>query len=213
VQTFDPSLDPQDIDLRTPLELLVMHAMSTWELMQEWARMSVWMMGPLALILAARTRQSFGFVFISVVSFLAVWVALSIPIGLTMSALSTFDHRYVSVVLLAIAGAYQFSRQHEGAVLNCMKTSENTLSFGLRTGWTCFIACGPLMAAAFALMPASPWLMAVITLVMVAEFISSNRLLVARSIGLIAAVAAVGILFLAGPVSFGDFPTIGHQHQ
>jgi hypothetical protein len=189
-----------------------MHAMSTLELMQEWARMSVLMMGPLALILAARTRQSFGFVLISVTSFLAVWVALSIPIGFAMSALHRFDHRYVSVVLLVIAGAYQFSRSHEGAVLNCMKTSENNLAFGLRTGWTCFVACGPLMLAAYAIMPTTPWLMVGITVVMVAEFISSNRLLVARSIGLIAAVSAVGILFLAGPISFGDFPTIGQHH-
>jgi predicted metal-binding membrane protein len=186
--------------------------MSTLELMLEWARMSVWMMGPLALILAARTRQNFGFVLISVASFLAVWVTLSFPIGLGMSALHIFDHRYISVVLLVIAGAYQFSREHENAVLNCMKTSDTNLYFGLRTGWTCFVACGPLMVAAFGLMPNTPWLMAGITVVMVAEFISSNRLLVARSIGLISAVAAIGILFLAGPVSFGDFPTIGHHH-
>jgi hypothetical protein len=190
-----------------------MQSMSTVELIQEWARMSVWMMGPLALILAARTRKSFGFVLISVVSFLAVWVALSVPIGLAMSALHAFDHRYVSVVLLALAGVYQFSRKHENAVLNCMKTSENNLSFGFRTGWTCFVACGPLMIAAYAIMPTTPWLMVGITLVMIAEFISSNRVLVARSIGLVSAVAAIGILFLAGPISFGDLPTIGHQHQ
>jgi len=49
--------------------------------------------------------------------------------------------------------------------------------------------------------------------VMIAEFISSNRLIVARSIGFVSAVAAIGILFLAGPISFGDFPAIGHQHQ
>lgn len=189
-----------------------MHSMSTLELMQEWARMSVWMMGPLALILAARTRQSFGFVLVSVASFLAVWVALSIPIGLAMSGLHVFDHRYVSVVLLALAGAYQFSRNHENAVLNCMKTSESNLSFGLRTGWTCFVACGPLMVAAYAIMPTTPWLMAGITLAMIAEFISSNRLIVARSIGLISVVAAIGILFLAGPVSFGNFPTVGQHH-
>lgn len=189
-----------------------MHAMSTLELMQEWARMSVWMMGPLALILAARTRQSFGFVLISVVSFLAVWVALSIPIGLGMSALHRLDHRFISVTLLAIAGAYQFSRQHESAVLNCMKTSENNFSFGLRTGWTCFVACGPLMIAAYAIMPTTPWLMVGITVVMVAEFISSNRLFVARSIGLVSAVAAVGIMFLAGPISFGDLPTMEQHH-
>lgn len=189
-----------------------MNSMSTLELIQEWARMSVWMMGPLALILAARTRQSFGFVLVSVASFLSVWVALSIPIGLAMSGLHVFDHRYVSVVLLTLAGAYQFSRKHENAVLDCIKTSERNLSFGLRTGWTCFVACGPLMVAAYAIMPTTPWLMAGITLVMVAEFISSNRLIVARSIGLISAVAAIGTLFLAGPVSFGDFPTVGQHH-
>ena len=189
-----------------------MHAMSTLELMQEWARMSAWMMGPLALILAARTRQSFGFVLLSVTSFLAVWVALSVPIGLAMSALHRFDHRFTSVALLAIAGAYQFSRKHENAVLNCMKTSENDLLFGLRTGWTCFVACGPLMIAAYAIMPTTPWLMVGITVLMVAEFISGNRLFVARSIGLIAAVAAIGIMFLAGPISFGDFPTVGQHH-
>ena len=189
-----------------------MHSMSTLELVQEWARMSGWMMGPLALILAARTRQSFGFVLVSVASFLAVWVALSIPIGLAMSALHRFDHRYVSVIMLAVAGMYQFSRKHESAVLDCMKTSENNLSFGLRTGWTCFVACGPLMIAAYAIMPTTPWLMAGITLVMIAEFISSNRVIVARSSGLISAVAAIGILFLAGPISFGDFPTVGQHH-
>lgn len=189
-----------------------MHSMSTLELMQEWARMSAWMMGPLALILAARTRQSFGFVLVSVASFLAVWVALSVPIGLVMSALHVFDHRYVSVIMLVIAGAYQFSRKHESAVLDCMKTSENNLLFGLRTGWTCFVACGPLMVAAYAVMPTTPWLMAGITLVMIAEFISSNRVIVARSIGLISAVAAIGILFLAGPVSFGDLPSVGQHH-
>ena len=189
-----------------------MHSMSTLELMQEWVRMSAWMMGPLALILAARTRQSFGFVLLSVASFLAVWVALSVPIGLVMSALHRFDHRYVSVIMLAVAGAYQFSRKHESAVLDCMKTSENNLLFGLRTGWTCFVACGPLMVAAYAIMPTTPWLMAGITLVMIAEFISSNRVIVARSIGLISAVAAIGILFLAGPVSFGDLPSVGQHH-
>jgi len=189
-----------------------MHTMSTLELMQEWARMSAWMMGPLALILAARTRQSFGFVLVSVASFLAVWVALSIPIGLAMSALHRFDHRYVSVVLLAVAGAYQFARKHESAVLDCMRTSENNLSFGFRTGWTCFVACGPLMVAAYAIMPTTPWLMAGITLVMVAEFISSNRVVVARSIGLISAVAAIGIMFLAGPISFGEHPASKPHH-
>ena len=70
------------------------------------------------------------------------------------------------------------------------------------------------MVGAYAVMPSSPWLMLAITVVMVAEFISSNRFVVARTVGLVAAMAAVGVLFLAGPISFGNFPTIGqHQHQ
>ena len=56
--------------------------------------------------------------------------------------------------------------------------------------------------------------MLAITVVMVAEFISSNRFVVARSVGLIAAIAAAGVLFLAGPITFGNFPTVGqHEHQ
>ena len=196
------------------LEFISMHSMSTLELIQEWAVMSAWMMAPLALILAARTRQTFGFVFISVVGFLGLWALMGVPIGIAMSLLHNFNHAVVSAVLLAIAGAYQFSRRHEHAVLNCMETSDSNMWFGVRTGWTCFVACGPLMVGAYAVMPSSPWLMLAITVVMVAEFISSNRFVVARTVGLVAAMAAVGVLFLAGPISFGNFPTIGqHQHQ
>jgi predicted metal-binding membrane protein len=185
--------------------------MSTLALIQEWAIMSAWMMAPLALILAARTRQSFGFVFISVLSFLGIWAVLGIPIGIAMTLLHNFDHAVVGAALLATAGAYQFSRRHEHAVLNCMETADSNLWFGLRTGWTCFVACGPLMIGAYAAMPNSPWLMLAITVVMVAEFTSKNRFIVARSVGLIAAVAAAGVLFLSGPISFGNFPTVG-QH-
>jgi hypothetical protein len=53
--------------------------------------------------------------------------------------------------------------------------------------------------------------MLAITVVMVAEFTSKNRFIVARSVGLVAAVAAAGVLFLSGPISFGNFPTVG-QH-
>lgn len=188
-----------------------MQSMSTLELIQEWAVMSAWMMAPLALILAARTRQTFGFVFISVLSFLGIWAVLGVPIGIAMTLLHNFDHAVVSAALLAAAGAYQFSRLHEHAILDCMETSDSNLWFGVRTGWTCFVACGPLMIGAYAIMPSSPWFMLAITVVMVAEFISKNRFIVARSVGLIAAVAAAGVLFLSGPITFGDFPTFG-QH-
>jgi predicted metal-binding membrane protein len=173
--------------------------------------MSAWMMAPLALILAARTRQSFGFVFISVLSFLGIWAVLGVPIGIAMTLLHNFDHAVVSAALLAAAGAYQFSRRHEHAILDCMETSDSNLWFGVRTGWTCFVACGPLMIGAYAIMPSSPWFMLAITVVMVAEFTSKNRFIVARSVGLIAAVAAAGVLFLSGPITFGNFPTVG-QH-
>lgn len=188
-----------------------MQSMSTLELIQEWAVMSAWMMAPLALILAARTRQTFGFVFISVLSFLGIWAFLGVPIGIAMTLLHNFDHAVVSAALLAAAGAYQFSRRHEQAVLDCMETSDSDMWFGVRTVWTCFVACGPLMVGAYAVMPSSPWLMLAITVVMAAEFISSNRFIVARSVGLVAAMAAVGVLFLAGPITFGNFPTVG-QH-
>lgn len=176
--------------------------------------MSAWMMAPLALILAARTRQTFGFVFISVLSFLSIWAVLGVPIGIAMTLLHNFDPAVVSAALLAAAGAYQFSRRHEHAILDCMETSDSNLWFGMRTGWTCFVACGPLMIGAYAIMPSSPWFMLAVTVVMVAEFTSKNRFIVARSVGLVAAVAAVGVLFLAGPVTFGDLPTVNHyQHQ
>ena len=206
-------MSTRHIGVRT-LEFVFMHSMSTLELVQEWALRSAWMMAPLALILAARTRQTFGFVFLSVVGFLGLWAVMGIPIGIAMSLLHNFNHAVVSAALLALAGAYQFSRRHERAVLNCMETSDSNMWFGVRTGWTCFVACGPLMVGAFAVMPNSPWLMLAITVVMVAEFISSNRFVVARSVGLIAAIAAAGVLFLAGPITFGNFPTVGqHEHQ
>jgi len=196
------------------LEFVSMQSMSTLELIQEWAVMSAWMMAPLALILAARTQQSFGFVFMSVLGFLGLWAFAGIPIGIAMSLLHNFNHAVVSAALLATAGAYQFSRRHEQAVLDCMETSDSDMWFGIRTGWTCFVACGPLMVGAYAVMPSSPWLMLAITVVMAAEFISSNRFIVARSVGLVAAMAAVGVLFLAGPITFGDLPSVNHhQHQ
>ena len=189
-----------------------MQAMSITELMWEWALMSTWMMAPLALILALRIRKSFGFVALSVLSFLGVWIVLSIPIALSVFSLHNFNHTLTASAFLAVAGAYQFTRKHENAVLNCMKPAVSNTWFGARTGWTCFVACGPLMVAAFAVMPSSPWFMVGITLVMVAEFISTKRFAVARIVGLAAGVAAVGLLFQTGPIGTGNFPTISHNH-
>ena len=189
-----------------------MQSMSITELMWEWAIMSTWMMAPLALILALRIRKSFGFVALSVLSFLGIWIVLSIPVALSIFLLHNFNHILVASALLAIAGAYQFTRKHENAVLNCMKPAGSNLWFGVRTGWTCFVACGPLMIAAYAVMPASPWFMVVITLVMVAEFVSTKRFAVARLVGLAAGIAAVGLLFQTGPIGTGNFPTISHNH-
>lgn len=189
-----------------------MQSMSITELMWEWAIMSTWMMAPLALTLTLRIRKSFGFVALSVLSFLGVWIALSVPVALSVFSLHNFNHMLIASTCLAVAGAYQFSRKHENAVLNCMKPVAGNAWFGVRTGWTCFVACGPLMVAAFAVMPASPWFMVGITIVMGAEFISTKRFAVARVIGLAAGIAAVGLLFQTGPIGSETLPTISHQH-
>lgn len=189
-----------------------MHDMSLGELFLEWGIMSAWMMAPLALILAARTRKTFLFLMLSVISFVFVWVALGVPIALAMYSLRSFNPTFVGVALLVLAAAYQYSKRHDAAVFSCMGTSEESLLFGVRTGWTCFVACGPLMIAIFALMPSSPLVMALVTVLMIAEFVSGNRAVVARSVGLFAAVAAVGILFMAGPIAFDGTLPITHTH-
>lgn len=189
-----------------------MHKMSFVELFLEWGTMSTWMMAPLALILAARTRKTFSFLILSVFSFVLVWIAIGIPVAGTLRVLSGINQTFVGVGLLAIAAAYQYSRRHDQAVLNCMNTADDNFMFGLRTGWTCFVACGPLMIAVFALMPDSPLIMLLVSVLMIAEFIASNRAVVARTVGLLAAVAAVGILFMSGPIPFEGTLNITHTH-
>lgn len=189
-----------------------MQSMSILELIGEWAIMSTWMMAPLALILALRIRKSFGFVALSVLSFLGVWIALSVPVAVSVFSLHSFNHMLIASTFLAIAGAYQFTQKHENAVLDCMKPAVGNAWFGVRTGWTCFVACGPLMVAAYAVMPASPWFMVGITIIMVAEFVSPARFAVARVVGLAAGIAAVGLLFQIGPIGSNTLPNISHQH-
>ena len=189
-----------------------MQEMGLTELFFEWGTMSTWMMAPLALILASRTRKTFSFLLVTVVSFVLVWIALGIPVATVLFGLFHFNQIFVGTALLALAAAYQYSRRHDLAVLDCMKIADDNYGFGLRTGWTCFIACGPLMIAIFALMPTSPLVMALVTVLMVAEFVSGNRAVVARSVGLLAAVAAVGILFMAGPIPFDGILEISHTH-
>ena len=189
-----------------------MQEMGVTKLFLEWGTMSAWMMAPLALILASRTRKTFAFLFVSVVSFVLVWVAVGVPVAVALFGLFHFNQIFVGAGLLALAAAYQYSRRHDLAVLDCMNTADDNYGFGLRTGWTCFVACGPLMVAVFALMPASPFVMALVTVLMIAEFVSGNRAVVARSVGLLAAVAAVGILFMAGPIPFNGILEINHTH-
>jgi hypothetical protein len=189
-----------------------MHEMSLTALFLEWGTMSAWMMAPLALILAARTRKSFSFLIISVATFVLVWIALGIPVALALFTLFKINQSFIAIGLLALAAAYQYSKRHDSAVLDCMNTADDNYFFGLRTGWTCFVACGPLMIAVFALMPSSPLIMGFVTVVMVAEFVASNRAVVARSVGLIAAVAAAAILFLSGPIPFEGTLHITHMH-
>gem|GEM_PF-1802664 len=182
------------------------------QLIWHWTVMSTWMMAPLALILAARTRKTFSFLIVSVASFVAVWIALGIPVALVLFELFRVNGKYVGIALLAVAAAYQFSKRHGNAILGCMNTSDDNLWFGVRTGWSCFVACGPLMVAIYALMPSNAIAMAGVTILMVAEFVAINRQTIARTVGLVAAVAAVGMLFMSGPIPFSGNLNLGNSH-
>jgi len=189
-----------------------MQEMSVTQLIWHWTVMSTWMMAPLALILAARTRKTFSFLIVSVASFVAVWIALGIPVALVLFELFRVNGKYVGIALLAVAAAYQFSKRHGNAILGCMNTSDDNLWFGVRTGWSCFVACGPLMVAIYALMPSNAIAMAGVTILMVAEFVAINRQTIARTVGLVAAVAAVGMLFMSGPIPFSGNLNLGNSH-
>jgi hypothetical protein len=67
------------------------------------------------------------------------------------------------------------------------------------------------MVAAFWLMPTSMAPMIVLTVLMILEFSSSYKIAISRFMGLASGVFALGVLFLAGPVS-GVGQLVIHHH-
>ena len=182
------------------------------ELFQGWAMMSVLMMSPLAIILSWQQRRGTGFLLTSVLGFVSVWLLAGIPAIAIFELAMNVDSTYSTFALCAIAGVYQFSRLHDHAISACMNVSANVgVVHGLHVGWNCLLACGPLMVAAFWVMPSTIAPMIALAILMVLEFTSAHKIAISRVVGLSSGVFALGVLFLAGPIpSFGHL--VIHHH-
>ena len=182
------------------------------ELFQGWAMMSVLMMSPLAIILSWKQRHGTGFLLTSVLGFVSVWLLAGIPAIAIFELAMKVDSTYATFALCALAGVYQFSRLHDHAISACMNVSANVgVVHGLHVGWNCLLACGPLMVAAFWVMPSTIAPMIALAILMVLEFTSAHKIAISRVVGLSSGVFALGVLFLAGPIpSFGHL--VIHHH-
>lgn len=188
------------------------HMGSSLELFQAWALMSVLMMSPLAILLSWKQRRGFGFLLTSVFGFVAVWVAAGLPAIAVINLASQINSNLATFVLFVVAGVYQFSRMHDHAISQCMNVSTDTgLVHGLHVGRNCLVACGPLMVAAFWLMPSSMAPMIALTILMMMEFASAYKIAISRFMGLGSGVFALGVLFLAGPMT-GVGQLVIHHH-
>ena len=186
---------------------------SGFELFQGWAMMSVLMMSPLAIILSWKQRRGTGFLLSSVLGFVVVWALAGIPAIGIFELATNFNSTYATFALCAAAGIYQFSRLHDHAISACMNVSANVgVIHGLQVGWNCLLACGPLMVAAFWVMPSTIAPMIALAALMVLEFTSIYKIAISRIVGLSTGVFALGVLFLAGPIpSFGHL--VIHHHS
>lgn len=168
--------------------------------------MSVLMMSPLAIVISWKQRREFGFLLASISGFAFVWILAGIPALAVFTVASNFDAVFSTFVLCVVAGFYQFSRIHDHAITQCMNVSESGgLKHGLQVGWNCLLACGPLMVAAFWVMPSTFAPMIALAVLMVLEFTSNYKIAISRFIGLTSGVFALGVLFLAGPIA-----SVGH---
>ncbi len=188
--------------------------MTATAMLREWAVMSLWMMGPLAVLLSWRARNNVRFVAQQSLIFVAVWVALGVPAVMALRALALADRTWVTIALLVTAAAFQFSRRHIKELNHCMDVPSDDASFAVQTAWSCFVSCGPLMLALFAWMPQSQLVMGVAAIAMFAEFALPQRLIVARAIGLTTGVLALGMMFLGTSIiPSGTHPAHVHSHS
>ncbi len=167
----------------------------------DWAMMSILMMSPLVLIVSWRQKRGPRFLLASFVGFVAVWIVAGLPAIAIVDAASSLNSIYVTFALCGVAGAYQFSQLHDHAVNQCMNVADSTgITHGIRVAWNCVLACGPLMVAAFWVMPTTIAPMVALAVLMIFEFVSSHNIFVSRGMGLAAGIFAFGVLFLAGPM-------------
>jgi len=176
--------------------------------------MSVWMMGPIAVLLSWRARNNAAFVLKQSTIFVATWMILGVPAVMALRALALANRTWVTIALLVAAAAFQFSRRHVQELDHCMEVPAGDSSFAVRTAWSCFVSCGPLMLALFAWMPQSQLVMGVVALAMFTEFALPQRLIVARAIGLSTGVLALGMMFLGTSIiPSGTHPAHVHSHS
>ena len=194
--------------------LLLIFQMSTqWGMVQGWLYMSLLMMGPIALYLILRHSVNLLNATASFSGFALVWILAAVPVNLFHLVTNEIHFAYVAVLLWTIAGAHQFSRQHNQSLLSCMKViPSNNFKSGISLGWNCLVACGPLMVAMMWTLPMSFIVMIPFALVMFLEVASAHRVIISRVLGLASGIYAVGILFLSAPtVEMGEM-VLKHQH-
>jgi predicted metal-binding membrane protein len=172
--------------------------------------MSLWMMGPIALVISLRHRKSPLFLLTSLVGFLAVWVLFGIPLSLLLHAatnsLTNSHSALVSAILLIAVGAYQFSPLHKRALSKCVNTPESPQNFfGIRAGISCLVGCAPLMIALFIYMSAPNWVMILAALLMIAEYAFPTKTFWPRTIGVFS--VSTSILFFTATPSSAEIPS------
>lgn len=181
-----------------------------------WALMSAAMMAPTALPAFATYEElshtgetRFGAL---VAGYLVVWLGFSvIAAGAQMALfragmLTAFgDSRsgVLSAVLLAVAGAYQFSPVKDACLSKCRRPlsffmqhwDEGALRNGVRLGLVCLGCCWALMALAFVGGVMNLAFMGLATVIMVLEKLPDLGRYLTRPVGGVLIVASVWVLF------------------
>ena len=184
-----------------------------------WALMAVAMMAPTAVPMLRsladilRGRHP-GRWWIFLGAYLVVWQVVAVGGALVQALLAAtgLDHgrtsSFVTVGVLALAGAYQFTSLKQQCLTACNAPMQwflahwrdgvgGAFSMGIRQGATCVGCCWALMALALVGGAASWWLMAVLTVVMLAEKIETGtRLSRLVGVALLVASAVVAVASL-----------------
>lgn len=182
--------------------------MSLWS---HWVLMCGVMVLPVAVVLAVGPGVSARGTVSQVAGFLAVWLVAGVPGAFAIAAFSGGGN-VLHAAVLACAGGYQFSRRHEVAVAGCISSPRSGIQAGVRQGWHCLVACGPLMVATMLAGLTSLVAMVLLGAVMAMEFARPRQRAWSIGLGAAMAVTAAAILFLGYEPSFVA-PLIGDHHH